>query len=281
MSSSAIIAVATALLVLVGFAQVGVLLAQRRLRRLDLAEMSRTRWSDIKEAWATTVFIGREIDEYYQVAERTFIAGLQDRVIEAGLEKPTVWALDSVRSVTGLLSDSCLRVLQGQITVEDAYAVFGTELLRHSRPIRIICDPGYPTGRQRGSIGPTQVEEAHDRVLREIRDWLIYHDGIRRRCLILIDLLWAEAARVEDLPPPDVRSAAEAKRRTGESRRRRVREECRRLVGFAGWFRSWLLSRHLRHAEYKARFRRIGLSDDRLEEMEQVWEARLLRQDRV
>lgn len=155
------------------------------------------------------VFVGRSNEEYYQVLPRDMVNNLIEMTESTNLHEPTTWALDSSRAIFGVLSDICSRVLQGQLEVSDVYPIFGTEILRNSRPLRVMLEATY-------SYSLFTTSEAHLKVRREIQDWSIYHDGIRRRCLILVDLLWAEAARLEDLPPSDMKSAAEAKVRMGK-----------------------------------------------------------------
>jgi hypothetical protein len=274
--SATVTALATGLLVIVGVAQAGVLIAQRRQHRLELVEAYRRRWIEARRAWAAIVYLGRDFGEFYQIADAAHQAELRSATGRANLHAPTPWALDAVRDVSGTLSDVCLRILQGQLTVGDAYPILGTEFLRHSRPLRALLDVEYVT--RFGLVNPGEEEIAnwHLRVQREVQDWLIYHDGIRRRCLILIDLLWAEAARLEDLPPPDLRSAATAKERSGGPSRTRLARECVRLRGLAGVPRAMGLSRFLRHAEYRRRGRRIGIERRRLDQLEAQWTARLL-----
>lgn len=177
--------------------------------------------------------------------------------------------------VSSLLSDVSLRILQGQLRVSDAYPIFGTELLRHSRPVRALLEDGNHLDHY-GRIGPSPAEQKHDYVRRSMQEWLIYHDGIRRRCLILVDLLWAEAARLEDLPPPDLRSAADAKKATGKQNRGRVLREFVRLNGLLAATRGIRLAGFLRHAEYRRYRWQVGIDPKRLEQLEQEWTARLL-----
>jgi hypothetical protein len=111
-----------------------------------------------------------------------------------------------------------------------------------------------------------------------MQDWLIYHDGLRRRCLILIDILWAEAVRLEDLPPSDIRSAADAKIKTGKLNRRRLFNETIRLNGLKKLFLAMNLSRFLKRTEYKSFWNLKGLKKSRLDNMEKNWTKRLLRE---
>ncbi|MFD2111941.1 hypothetical protein [Thiorhodococcus fuscus] len=270
MDSNTITALATALLVMVGIAQIGILIAQRRQSQFQLLEEYRRRWNEYRRYWGTIIFIGRDQDEYYQVIDKEEIARLSKLKESVTNSSPTIWALDSSRLVFTTLSDICLKILQNQIKVGDVYSIFGTEVLRHSKPLRVLLDSFYPNGHSR-------PDRAHSKVRDEVQDWLIYHDGIRRRCLILIDLLWAEAARLEDLPPSDLKSAADAKIETSSINKKRVISECIRLNGLGKAIHAYRLSYFLKNSEYKKRYFPIGIEKTRLEKLEKEWTVRLLR----
>ena len=274
MDSATITALATGLLVIVGLAQVGVLIAQRRQSRLELVETYWRRWRESRKAWGTVVFFGREDGEFYQVAEPAQLDDFRHETHSADSSGPTTWALDAIRSVSGVMSDVCIRVLQGQIDIGDAYPIFGSELLRQSRPLRVLLDSSYPI--RVWSEESSDYWNPHQEIRRELQTWLVYHDGVRRRCLILLDLLWAEAARLEDLPPDELLGAANAKRVSGHRNRDRLSKECIRLRGPLGFFRSYVLSRHIRHAEHKRSHSRIGLDAAKLKALDKQWEDRLL-----
>jgi hypothetical protein len=257
-------------------AQAAVLVGQRRQQRLDWAEVYRRRWSEIKEDFAQVVYLGRSRGAYYQVADPELIEKLNAAAAESNNRSPTIWALASVRNVCGILSDVCQRIMQGQLHVQEAYPLFGTEFLRHGAAMRAILDgsclPIY------GRLGPSDVERHHDNLRHEVQTWLVCHDGIRRRCLILIDLLWAEAARLEDLPPNDLACVAEAKKVTGKRNRMRLLNEVLRLNGRLAICRGMRLARFLRHAEYRNHPWCIGLNPERLKLLEAEWTSRYLRQ---
>lgn len=273
--SAIITALATGLLVLVGLAQVFVLIAQKRQQRLDLAETYRKRWQESLEDWAAVVFIGREEGAFYQVASKDQFERLTASVHGSELCSRDVWAVSSIRNVSSIMSDVALRILQGQLTVSDAYPIFGTELLRHSYALRALLDPPHCQPNY-GRLGPSNEQRRHDSIRHHLQDWLIYHDGIRRRCLILIDLLWAEAARLEDLPPDELKSAADAKRTTGALNRARLAAEHIRLRGRLRLCHRRKLLEFLRHAEYQAFPWQKGLSTKRLQKLETLWTERLL-----
>ncbi|WP_299758269.1 hypothetical protein [uncultured Pontibacter sp.] len=271
-NSNFLTAIATALLVLVGLVQIFVLFSQRKQTRIALTEQYRQLWNSLKKHWGNVVFIGRENGEYYQVLDETSINALKEEVTKHRLDTPTIWALESIQKVCGTLGEVSTRVLQGHLKVSDIYPIFGTEFLRQSRPLRQLLDPEYSN-----SYHTDETTEQHKHIRAEVQDWLVYHDGLRRRCLIIIDLLWAEAARLEDLPPDDVRSAADAKTHAGKFNRRRVFKEALRLNGITKVFHALSLSRFLRKAEYSSWSNWTGINEDRLSSLNNEWTKRLLR----
>jgi hypothetical protein len=205
MDNATITALATALLVLVGTGQAAILVGQMRHDRLALAESFRKRWAELASDYGIVVFIGREPGEYYQVLDHEAIETLNARVFEANLQKRTVWAIDPAKRMMGFLADLCERVLEGQLDIRDVYGILGSSFLRQSRPIRNILHVQAPPDDE---LRSQKVLTNHCRVRGEIQHWAVYHSGLTRRCLILIDLMWAEAARLEDLPPEDLARAA-------------------------------------------------------------------------
>ncbi|HHG8771732.1 TPA: hypothetical protein ACPYU1_001058 [Raoultella planticola] len=274
MNSTTFTALATGLLVAAGFAQVIVLIAQRRQQRLDWVEVYRQRWSERKKDWINVVYIGRQHGSYYQVADIKKINKLDKATLKTNNSHPTIWALNSTQKIFGLLSDICLKILQGKLLVQDIYPIFGTEFLRHSVAIRAIIDGMYSS--DYGRIGPNDIEKLHEKIRREARTWLICHDGIRRRCLILIDLLWAEASRLEDLPPDDLKSAADVKKISGDKNRKRLLKESTRLNSPFSIIRILFLVRFLRHSEYRNHILQIGINPDRLETLRKEWDKKYI-----
>jgi len=269
-------AVATALLVFVGLAQVVVLLAQRHQQRLDWAEMYRRRWIELGGDWATVVFLGRRASDYYQIAHHGSLQQLREAALNHSQRVVSSWAQASVRNVCGMLSDLCSRILQGDLRISDVYPIFGTELLRQGAPLRVLLDGNSGHLKCYGSNGPTEEERRHDNLRSEMTTWLVCHDGIRRRCLIMIDLLWAEAARLEDLPPSDLELAADRKLRTGHLNRFRLRNEALRLNGWWRWWHVWMLTRFLRFSEWRRFPRYRGLTKSRLKALNDDWMKRYL-----
>lgn len=271
-NSNFLTAIATVLLVLVGLVQIFVLFSQRKQTRIALTEQYRQLWDSLKTFWGNVIFISRESGEYYQVLNEGSINALQDETTKHRLDTPTIWALESIQKICGALGEISTRVLQGHLNVEDIYPIFGTQFLRQSRPLRQLLEPGYQNFYQ-----TDETTEEHRRIRTEIQDWLVYHDGLRRRCLILIDLLWAEASRLEDLPPYDMQSGADAKKNTGHLNKKRVFNETIRLNGIRSFFQAIKLSRLLRKAEYCSWTNWGGIKKKRLANLDKEWTNRLIR----
>ena len=272
-SMDVVTAVSTLLLAVFGMFQIGILRSQKRQTQLALVEQYRKNWGSRSKDLGAIIFIGRGSNEYYQLVDQAELESFATKVANKKLDRPSVWILKSSREVFVLLSDICVRVLQGQIEVSFIYPVIGHDLLRHSKPLRTLLDKENCRSWVEDQYEPIKN---HLMVRSEVQDWLIYHDGVRRRCLILIDLLWAEAARLEDLPPDDLRSAANAKEATGSENRRRIASECRRLNRQRLSPLAFKLSRFLKHSEYRSWANWIGVSPKRLDELDKEWTRRLL-----
>jgi len=259
MNGNLLTAIATTILAFVGFVQVFVLVSQKKQTRIALVEQYRQLWSKLKYDWGILILIGRKNGEYYQILNEASIKSINEKIKEQRQDIPTVWALESIRSVCGMISEVSIRLLQGHLKISDVYPIFGTEFLRQSRPLRQLLEPEY--------ISPYYTDEVstkHDYVRNEMQNWLTYHDGTRRRCLIFIDLLWAEAARLEDLPPCDIKSAADAKKVTGKLNRKRVFNETIKLNGIKRILLACHLKKFLRRAEYKSFINRKGINKNKL-----------------
>lgn len=280
MGNELIMSILTGLLVLVGFAQVMMLINQKRQNQLALLQEYRGRWNAYRRQWAIVIFVGRYEDEFYQVADKELQLELTELVEQNSNSSHAVWALESVNYICNTLSDVCLRILQGQLNIKDVYPLFGSELLRHSRPLRVLLDVYYNSeyfSMLYNESGGCSKLSNHDQVRGELQDWLIYHDGIRRRCLILIDLLWAEATRLEDLSPSDIEFAANAKEESGKKSRARLAKEIRTINYFFPIYRVFKLTTHLKNAEFKKYKWQIGIDRKMLEEREEQWSNMLLR----
>ena len=265
-------ALATILLVAVGLAQVFVLISQKRQTRIALISEYRKLWNECLKYYGNIVFIGRNTDEYYQIVDEKRLQELKSELEVFSLSVPTVWARESVQKVCGLLSEISTRILQGHLKVSETYPIFGTEFLRQSRPLRQLLEPDY-----KHYFSAESENKNHKLIRKEVQDWLIYHDGLRRRCLILIDILWAEAVRLEDLPPLEMKSGADAKKVSGKKNRKRIFKEIFRLNGITKILLAFKLSRFLKRAEYYSILNRNGIKKKDLSSKNKNWTKRILR----
>lgn len=271
MSNDAIMALTSVLLVLVSVVQISMLVIQNRQNRLELLNDFRARWHSARVHLGDVIFIGRNDGDYYQLVNEERIKTLQSEVGNSTKSGPTVWALTSVQIVSGIMNEVCVRILQGQLHVSEAYPVFGTLLLRQTNPMRVLLDSDNYNGSSQW------CSENHLLIRKELQDWLIYHDGTRRRCLILLDLLWAEATRLGDLPPHDILCAATAKIATGKLNRQRVFTEALLIQGLPAIFNATRLRLFLLKSEFKSFWNPFGVSKSKLANSDRVWTRRLLR----
>lgn len=134
----------------------------------------------------------------------------QEALLEPmGNESPQ-WPEAFYREPLGLLSVVCSYVLQGRLSARLAYDILGEDLIRNSASVRYAID-----------VSP------------QVTYYLRNHPGIRRRVLLLLDVLWAEAALRGDLSEREAATARATKAayRSGVRNRRRLRREARRLGG--------------------------------------------------
>lgn len=272
-------AFATVLLALIGIIQILVLIgqlyllrSQKRNQDIEVLEVYRKRWFDYQGKFGCLVYLGRNLGEYYQTLDAEEITKLNSNLLSLRVEKPTIWARDAVRDVSALMSDICIRILQGSLTIQSVYPILGTAILRHSRPLRILLESDYfyDFERDDGTINKNLLYW-HKRVRGEIQDWFVYHIGTRRRCLILIDLLWAEAARLQDLSPDDLKTAADAKINSAKKNRLRIEQEYFLLNSSTSYLKAKRLANYLKHSEYKKYFWSKGLSKKKLERLDKEW----------
>jgi hypothetical protein len=132
----------------------------------------------------------------------------QEAMLDPSGENRPVWPEAFYREPLGLLAAVCSYLLQGRLSARLAYDVLGEDIVRNSAAVRYAID-----------VSP------------EVTYYLHYHPGIRRRVLILLDVLWAEAAGRGDLNGEEAQTARATKRvyRSGVRNRCRLRREARRF----------------------------------------------------
>lgn len=271
MDESTVSAIAGVGLLVASAIQIVTLRAEGRRHEAELVATLHRSWERLAGAWGYCILLGRLPGDYYNmvtIEEQDEFGEAAARYHRTG-ERNHIRRYDTaMKEALQFISNCGSHILTGRLSIEAAYSVFGSEFLRQSRPLRVIVDQSY---------SPNYGSDAEKLVLRHEQDWCFYHPGVRRRVLILVDLLWAEAARTQDLAPQDLMTAAEAKRNhgTGGTNRVRLSTECRN-VGVAA-YRRWYLVRFMRHAEYRVRPWNRGLNETVLRRDDAAWVRKLLR----
>lgn len=235
------------------------------------------RWKGLRRSWDLLLLVSRGPGDYYintSLEEVQAYAAIvsEDEELDARTEDSAeryenlVYRVRpyemAVQDVGRFLSQIGFLILNGQLRPELAYAILGTEVVRNSRAIRVLTDTHAPPLGWKGQIDCKEVGDRQpppgERFRQNLRNWFDYHPGIRRRLLIVLDILWAEAARLEDLERYDLALAATIKERcrTGERNRKRLMKEA---VKLGHRLRGRRLARRLLHAEFQSQFARGGV----------------------
>jgi hypothetical protein len=155
--------------------------------------------------------------------------------------KALAWPAEMYRTPLELLALISSYVLQGRVGPRVVYDVLGAELIRNSASLRYAVD-----------VSPI------------VTYYLGSYPGVRRRVLMLLDLMWAEAAARGDLAPLEAQTARSTKREfgSGDRNRRRLRREARRIG--SGLVRTARLDWHLTAAEVDPDAARVARAGQRL-----------------
>lgn len=138
----------------------------------------------------------------------------------------TPWKLGA-RAILRFFAEVCGLIMRGTIGPADAYEAFGAEVARNGGAIRELLDD-------------------------KVHSWLIVQPGLKLRVLILIDLMWAEGARLGELETqPTPKQAAAWKRKTGTGKRNRKRAY-RLARQVSGRRMARRIVRHMKNAEHPA-----------------------------
>lgn len=253
-------------------------------------------WRSLAKAWRRTLLVARGPSSHYVPAGPAEVVDYQNLLFERHKHDSRPYPDDelyayyveenelTVRSrkyeqdaqeILVFLASLCLLVITGRLRPATAYSVCGLDIVRNGGSIRVLLEEGHAPPEWEDERIPATLSEPTGQepttaidVVDSIRDWVGYRDGVRRRVLIMIDLLWAEAARLRDLSPWELVEAADAKSGgSGKRNRQRLANETHRAgpQPISAW-RSLRLSRHLRHAEWQGPGRRLGISPSLREE---------------
>lgn len=270
MSAEWIAAIAALLGSALLYLEVALLRRQGRQLDIDVERIIASRWDELRHDWQLAILVARGPDDYYVDASSEQIMKYQALVAERVALNAAYWPSDadaaslvelvqplkddeqieewhvqytslsrearqyelSVRAVLRFLDWLSLLVLRGRIASADLYAIVGIDFVRNSAPLKRLAE------------GSDRVEQPSTNAAW----WTDYYPGMRQRVLILLDVLWAEAARLRDLDISELAGVARHKRSSGSGLRNRRRiGRWARLHGTV-----WLavkLRRHLRHAE--------------------------------
>lgn len=183
----------------IGLIAIGVALLAYRSQRLAFLTDVRQRWEELRGDWATTIILWDPDYWYYSDAskdERVRVANLQAEITATGRWSGEVDTLRSesahVKRVTRFFAYVSDAVFRGHLSVADAYAVFGPEVVRLRSAIRWAAGGG----REAPTAMPTQLDPQWALASNSIPDNA--HYALTEDVVALVDLLSAEMARIGD-----------------------------------------------------------------------------------
>lgn len=230
----------------------------RQISEVNLLNSLREDWKQLHISWQRAHLTVIGPSNYYTSADEPLVAEfnkLMNDLASGGYSHDDArslawpWIL-AIRNVVEFLDIVAGYVLRGQLSPEHAHAVLGPEISRRSRTVRALL--GTPARDQRfPGFRPGKFNEPYIQSYDWIGAWMKADEygGRIERVLCLQDILWAQAARQQDLYSHELKCAAEAKRTTGSGYeyRRRVRRLSRQLGGSR--YTSVKLQWHLTNAE--------------------------------
>ncbi|GLY90922.1 hypothetical protein Airi02_088510 [Actinoallomurus iriomotensis] len=217
-------------------------LRNSRMSEVNLLATLREDWKDLNRSWHRSILTVNGPGDYYSYADQdlcdeydTYIARLASGELteEEGaiLSRPWIEAINDVVSFFGIVATY---VLRGQISAQNAYVIFGAEVARRSKIVRELLDE-EPSGRFPGSQ-PAKFSDEETSAGAWWQDQRMHagqYGGRNQRILCLQDIIWSQAARLQDLYMYEIEAAARIKREhgSGSRARNRVRRLCRQLGG--------------------------------------------------
>lgn len=192
----------------IALSQAWLLYAQARQARVTLCTSVADLWQKNIDSWRVMIAVAMGgTNNFYAPmlapSEEEKVTELKKRLdgpIQPGFSQEQLWLSDHCRRALGTIALVAELVLSGRVSPADAYAILGLDLARRSRPLRDVLFMKSEIWLNIDTMGTQR--------------------GARARILALVDLMWVEAARRDDLPPWTLERAAEIKR-SGSGRKAR------------------------------------------------------------
>jgi hypothetical protein len=223
------------------------------ISEIDILTSLQSGWGDLQEKWWRANLTVYGSDNYYTPGNQELRAEF-DRLVE-DLSSGTLsqheaqaaafpW-ISAIREIVDYLGNVASYVLTGQLSPGHAYSIFGAPVIRRSRVIRaIIGDRSLSTGgassdRRTYFSGYKPAYYSDEWRMGLPSDWVAewmhagQYSGRTERVLCLLDVLWAQAARQQDMYRHDLVTAASVKREyvSGLRNRKRIKRVVRQLGG--------------------------------------------------
>ena len=217
---------------LIAINQTWLIYVQARQARVELCSNVVDLWQGSRDSWR--IMIGAAMRGSFYSPMLTPEEDRKIRAVEVWTPgefiQEQIWLSDHCRTALSALSLASDLVLSGRLIPSDLYVILGLDLARRSRPLRDVLF-------MENSVF-THVDTMHPQ------------RGQRERILALVDLMWAEAARRDDLSPWVLERAARLKRSgTGDIARKRMVAQCNAVRSRI--FTKWRLCHLLAYAERK------------------------------
>jgi hypothetical protein len=203
-------------LVLVAWAQFLVVRAQRHHDELLVQSALLAAWKRLEPDWHRCIGAVAGPDDYYSPVYGDLRAELQEQAtnrseLTGRLRGDTEVKNElAVRAVLTFLGFVAAQVLRGRVSPAFVWSLLGTDVIRRARPLRQVME--FPA---EDKTGPALMLGG--------ATW--FYPGLGNRVRSLIDILWAEGARLGELADAEAIRVANHKRakNTSQFSRDRVR----------------------------------------------------------
>lgn len=218
---------------------------QNRQAEAALAAQLRQQWHDLETRWHIAIMLAIGPDDFYTPTTgdirsrfRQLLEDLQAMEALASTRMDEYLALHSqtrershefqvaARDVVLFLGALSSLMLEGRISVPLVYSIVGNDIAPRSRQVRVL-------------VGASPAD--YDRVVGDVPApvawdyWVDASPGLRERVLVLVDLMWAEAAAYGDVEVHALVSTAAFKRSKGTGVKNRLRVRRWSLVAGGRW----------------------------------------------